>query len=276
MKKFAAIAVLVTWSSLTGAQTLIGTNLVGEVTSPVGSAPATVLVMFARPRPGAIAKDDAFLRLPRQVQVAADGKFTVPAISPAWLYQVHIIAPHCRTKSFESVDPLLGPVYASLELANTNRSPDTFVRGKVVDSHGNPVPGALIKILRVIRKDQPTLPPTDLDPFAVTDEAGCFIVGSDNPLSAIAGSIEAPGFATDLFENWGPGEVHKMTLGKGAAFKGRLLCGGQPVANADIRLGDFGAKPGTMLGTTQWRLMRRANFYSPIFPRTGDSISMPG
>jgi len=89
-------------------------------------------------------------------------------------------------------------------------------------------------------------PAYEIDVYSVSDEAGLFVVHGETPFTAAEGAVEAAGFSKALFEGWEPGDtVHELTLTEGAAFKGRLLQAGKPVANAEILIQNFGAESGS-------------------------------
>lgn len=234
------------------AQKADGAALSGTVTlSGDRSAAAIVLILTAEPKPGLATENSSrYPRLPRRTQTDSKGHFKFESLDPGWLYHVVIIAPGCRPESFDRIDPLSEPLNAKVEGVNPkDAGPKTVLRGRVLDRRWRPIPAALIRIQGVTRNGSTTWPADDIDPFAVSDNAGNFSVYGPVAFTAAEGAVEATGFATGLFEGWEPGDtLHTLTLTEGAAFKGRLLQGGNPVPNAEIRLDNFGAES----GSTAW------------------------
>jgi hypothetical protein len=185
--------------------------------------------------------------LPKRTQTDSQGHFTLESLDPAWLYHLVIIAPGCLSKSFVRIDPMSEPLTAQLEAPTPNSdSPNTVLQGRVLDARGQPVPAALIRIQGVTRNGSTMWPADDIDPFSISDSAGNFTVYARTAFTAAEGAVEATGFATALFEGWEPGDtIHTLTLTEGAALKGRLLRAGAPVANAEIRLDNFGTESGS-------------------------------
>jgi uncharacterized GH25 family protein len=230
-----------------GARANVLPDLTGRVVLPEGrSARATILVLGANLKLEA-SFTNRYPRLPMRAQTDAQGNFKFEAIDAAWLYYVVVVAPGCRQHSVPSFDPTSGPLVARLEAVDSSTAAaDTFIRGRVVDSAGEPVPDALIRIQEVTRDGRWYFSPADIDSFAIADEAGNFIVQGQKAFADVGGAVEAPGFATRLFEHWAAGDtVHELILTKGACFQGRLLGGGKPVENADVRLDSFGAEAGS-------------------------------
>ena len=253
LTSFAGLLILVSLGGFSGhAQKAYHSGLTGRVILPRDrSAPAIVLILSAERKPDLETPVSArYPHLPKRTQTDNQGHFKFESLDPAWLYHVFIIAPGCRPESFDRIDPISEPLTAQLEAVNANSAPpNTVLRGCVLDPRGQPVSAALIRIHGVTRSGSTRWPADNIDPFSVSDNAGNFIVYGRTAFTAAEGAVEATGFATALFEGWEPGDtIHTLTLAEGAAFKGRLLQAGNPVANAEIRLDNFGAES----GSTAW------------------------
>lgn len=237
--------------TLNQAQMPTNLDLVGSVILPPGgSTIAYVVISFANlkadlPHPG-----DGYPQypiFPKRTQIDSHGNFKIESLDPAWLYNVLIIAPGCKLQTFDRVDVAAGPLNVSLEAVDTaDAPPDSVLHGRVLDERKNPVPGALIRMQEVTRNNNWLFLADRIDQFSVSDDDGYFVVHGQTPFTDAGGAIEAPGFATGLFEHWTTGDTnHELILTEGAAFKGRLLQAGKPVANAEISLDDFGAESGS-------------------------------
>lgn len=254
MQSFFVALVLVLAATTSPAQTPARLDLVGHVIMPPGkSTPATVVALFANlkpclPEPGA--SYPSYPILPKRTQTDSQGNFKIESLDPAWLYYVLVIAPGCKLQTFDRVDVAAGPLNANLETKNpTNATPGTALHGRVLDTHGKPVPGALISMQEVTRNHVWYFSADRIDAFSTSDDAGNFVVYGQTPFTDGGGAIEAPGFATGLFEHWTSGTTnHELILTEGAAFRGRLLQAGKPVSNVEICLDNFGAEA----GSTAW------------------------
>jgi len=222
-------------------------TLSGRVILPPNrSGPATVLIQWVDRRPET-PMSVAAPRLPPPKRTDEGGRFQFESLDTAWLYHLVVLAPGCRPASLNRVDPAVGPATVELKAADVTRvPPGTVLRGRVLDPRGRPVPGAIIRLNGVTRGGSTSFPPPDVDKLSVSDNTGAFVLLADNPFTAAEGAVEASGLATALFENWRPdGTAHELTLVDGACLQGRLLQAGKPVANAEVRLDNFGAESGS-------------------------------
>ncbi len=238
------------------AQPATNLDILGHVISPLGKpAKATAVLCYWQMKPGRQAF--AIRDLPRHVQVDEQGNFKFESLDPRHFYQVLIFAPGCQQLSVKNIDPSARVLSLRLLPAvPTNAPPGTVVRGRVKDAGGNPVPGALIRILGVTREGQMHWPAYGIDLYAVSDDAGLFVVCGETPFTATEGVVEAAGFSKTLFERWETdGTVHELPLIGGAAFKGRLVQAGKPVVNAEILIQNFGRES----GSSEWHYFARTD-----------------
>jgi hypothetical protein len=237
---------LLVLSLITSVQAGTFVDLSGHVTLPAGNSNrATILIRGAKPDGSWQSSRFAhYPALPRQVQTDDRGNFKIRSPDADWLFSGYVMAPRCRLQQFLNLTPAASPLNLTLQAADpAGAVAGTLVRGRVIDPEGRPIPGALVSIGGVTRTNWTTWPAYDIDYFAISDDAGNFAIYGKTPFEATEGGVEAPGFALGLFEHWAPGdEVHELTLVRGAAVQGRLLRGGKPVPNAEIRLDNFGAE----------------------------------
>jgi uncharacterized GH25 family protein len=245
------------------ADMLVGVDLTGHVTLPEGkSATATVLVTYAQLKTNfesSISTRSPIL--PKRTQTDSNGNFKIESLDARWLYFGYVMASGCKLQELNLFDPTAGPLNVSLETANTNVPPDKVIHGRVIDSNGNPVSGALVEIERTTRNGQMISIAQDIDCYSVSDDAGNFVVYGKTPFVAAGGEVEATGYAKAWVEQWPSDAInqewsrtgsmpeglfpyakplHEITLVKGAALQGRLLHDGNPVVNAEIRLNQCG------------------------------------
>jgi hypothetical protein len=253
---FAVVLLLPGVPSFAAAEASATVDLAGHITIPRGNAAgAMVLVETAEPRSG-IGPNSY---VPTHVQTDRHGDFIIKSLDTRCLYDGYVFAPACRLRKFLRVDPAAGPLNVTLERAAAAGGPqNTVLRGRILDPHGNPVPGALIHIHEVTRNGTMYFSSSDIDPYSVSDDAGNFVIYG-KPFTDAGADVEAPGFAMGLFERWtsagapdagsisgfttgasnsfSPGNTpHELTLVEGASIQGRLIFNSKPVANAKVRL----------------------------------------
>jgi hypothetical protein len=250
VKKFFIPTALAIWALTSHAHPPANSDLAGRVISPEGKASTVnVMLLYAARKPDLEGSDTVlYPALPRRTQADGRGNFKFESLDPGWLYYLVIISPYCRPQILDRVDLASGPLNCRLEAVDlTSAPPGTVLRGRVLTVGGKPVPGALIRMQGVTWNGSTTWPADNIDPYSVSDDEGNFVVCGQTAFTDAGGAVEAAGFATGLFEHWGPGDsIHILRLNAGSAFKGRLLQDGHPVANANIRLDNFGAESGSV------------------------------
>jgi uncharacterized GH25 family protein len=263
-RRLIAALILPLGYGLAYADVSIGTDLTGQVTLPDGNfGAATVLVSYAQLKTNYESSvSSRYPILPRRAQTDRQGNFKIESFDARWWYFGEVMAPGCRLKTLDQIDPVAGPLKIALETANTNVPPDQVIHGRVIDANGSPVSGALIEIGGTTRNGNGTWPAQDIDYFAVSDAGGNFVVYGKTPFAAADGKVEATGYAEASFEQWPSDAInqewsrtgslpeglfgyakplHQITLVRGASLQGRLLQDGRPVGDAEIRLNQCGA-----------------------------------
>ena len=112
------------------------------------------------------------------------------------------------------------------------------VKGRVLDTAGNPVQDAVVTSEGVEDADSGVMVGTDpgLDPLAVTNDKGNFELVYSNPAKRMLLSVEARTLAPKFAVlTTGPNR-QDIQLSKGATIRGRLVGDGKPVGNAEIGL----------------------------------------
>src|SRR5207244_427546 len=112
------------------------------------SGPGIIMILTAEPRRDVQTPiSSRYPHLPQRSQTDSQGRFKFESVDPGWLYHVLIIAPGCRPKAFDRIDPLAEPLTARLEVFDRRGAPpNTALRGRVLDRRGQPVSAALIRI----------------------------------------------------------------------------------------------------------------------------------
>ena len=222
-------------------------TLAGHVTLPPHCpGPATVMLLDAETHLDSPASP-AYPQLPPPTRADGEGGFRFDLPGADWICNGVVIAPGCRPAFFHSVNPAAGLITVELKSADLlHAPPGTILRGCVLNAGRQPIAGAIVRIGGVTRSNLMRWPADDIDAFSVADEHGIFTIFANLPFTAAEGAVEAAGFATGLFENWKPtAEIHELTLVEGASLRGRLLSDGIPIANAVVRLDNFGAESGS-------------------------------
>jgi uncharacterized GH25 family protein len=117
-------------------------------------------------------------------------------------------------------------------------TPDRSLRGRVVDADGKPVLGAVVESHGVRRKDDAgtmwgQLP--GVDPLAVTDERGEFLLTALDPFISLDVRVEARTFANKHFSNLPSGAAqHTLKITEGVTVKGRVLFQGKPLPGISV------------------------------------------
>jgi hypothetical protein len=88
-----------------------------------------------------------------------------------------------------------------------------------------------------------------VDPLAVTNQRGEFMIASEEPDVALYLEVSAPRRATRIFDLLPTGEkVHELKLGEGAYVTGTLVRDGRPVAGVTVGLCQADRGAGTFVG----------------------------
>ena len=263
-RRLIAALILPLGYGLAYADVSIGTDLTGQVTLPDGNfGAATVLVSYAQLKTNYESSvSSRYPILPRRAQTDRQGNFKIESFDARWWYFGEVMAPGCRLKTLDQIDPVAGPLKIALETANTNVPPNQVIHGRVTDAAGRGIAGALIDITGTTRNGQGTWPGQEIDYYSVSDDVGNFVVHGQTPFAAVDGKVEAAGYAEATFEQWPSDAInqewartrampeglfgyakplHQITLIHGAALQGRLVQAGRPVADAEIRLNQCAA-----------------------------------
>lgn len=140
------------------------------------------------------------------------------------------------------VDPLTGPLDVALEtFSRKSTQPKTKVFGRVIDPDGKPVVGAKVEpegVQRGIGTSWGGL--NGIDPLAVTDENGEFLITSTNPFDALNVVVEARGFAKLRKNGLASDKEQIVTMTLGASVSGRVVRDGQPFKK-NVAIGMAGA-----------------------------------
>jgi beta-lactamase regulating signal transducer with metallopeptidase domain/uncharacterized GH25 family protein len=217
-------------------------NLVGVVKSGSTSSKATVFIFTAGPKVGTSTYcPSCYADCRKSAKTDEQGNFKIESLDPSLLFRILVVAKDCKPKFVPKVDPSKGPVKVKLEPVESREVlPDRTVRGQVVDPAGQPVVGAVVEAHGIRKKNDigtmwGTLP--GVDPLAVTDEHGEFLLTAKDPFEALDVRVEARALAHKQFTKLTSGTtLHKLALTEGATITGRVTWQGKPLAGVSVGL----------------------------------------
>ena len=215
-------------------------NLIGSVHAKSGEAvAATVFIATAGPKVGTSPFcPSCYADCQKSAQTDAAGKFAISSLDPQLRFQVLAVAKGFKPKYVNKVDPAKGPITVTLDpIELADAAPGNCLHGRIQDAKGKPVVGAVVEAHGIRTRNGGgrwgSLP--GVDPLAVTDQGGDFLITSQKPFDQMDVRVSARGFANKNFTELASGAgVHELTLTEGAAVRGRVLFNGQPVTNVTM------------------------------------------
>ena len=216
-----------------------GSDLTGVIRNtdgdPVGGA--TVFIYTANPREGiGVLCPSCYADCRKRATTDAQGRFTIESLDPALLFRVLVAAGDYQPKFVANVDPGEKALSVKLKQASLGDTPDTRVTGRVVNDEGKPVSGAVINIRGVTRGQSTRFGGNpDIDPVAVSDDSGRFVIRGTEPFTAVGVDVEARTYAKRVFQRLATSDtVHELKLTEGASVEGRLVKDGKPVPHVEV------------------------------------------
>jgi uncharacterized GH25 family protein len=215
-------------------------NLTGRVEMSDGSAAtATVLIDTAGPKTGTSTFcPSCYADCRKKTKTDANGDFKIESLDPELKFRILIVGDGCTPQFVKNVDPADGPVYVSLEKRDLSKVPPAnMLHGRVLDTNGAPIEAATIETFGIHEKDGQTMwgQIEEVDPLAVTDAKGEFVLTSRKPFAALDVKVDGRGFAKKTFTDLAGGDVrHDLTLTEGATVTGHVLFDGKPLSNISV------------------------------------------
>ena len=226
-------------ASLTDVSTPARPDLIGSVTAKGGQlVSATVFIATAGPKVGTSPFcPSCYADCQKSTKTDTAGNYVIKSLDPQLKFQVLAVAKGFKPKYVSGVDPAKGPVKITLspiELADA--PPANCLHGRVTDAKGKPVVGAVIEAHGLRTKNGGhwgQLP--GVDPLAVADDNGEFLITSQQPFEQMDVRVSARGFANQTITELASGsEAHAITLTEGASVRGQILWQGRPLTNVSI------------------------------------------
>lgn len=168
----------------------------------------------------------------------SEGRFRIEALDPTLRFDVLVHGPSCAPKLLYEVDPGRGPIQVKVEPPPQVAVPEQRVRGRVVDTAGRPIPGAVIRRHRVQQLDGGHQYGGDsFDGLAVADAQGEFALNATEPFRSVDVQVVCPSFAARFFTQLRGGlPVAKLVMTPGASLTGRVLHQRRPVPGVVLGL----------------------------------------
>ncbi|MGN6641399.1 MAG: carboxypeptidase-like regulatory domain-containing protein, partial [Verrucomicrobiota bacterium] len=161
-------------------------DLLGQVHAKGGAPlPASVFIATAAPKTGTSTFcPSCYADCIKHTAADIAGRFKIESLDPQLTFQVLAVAKGFKPKYVSKVDPAKGPIAIELEAIEAgDATPNRSLRGRVVNPKGEPISGAVVEMQGIETKDGGgswgSLP--GIDPLAVTDENGEFLITAKKP-----------------------------------------------------------------------------------------------
>jgi hypothetical protein len=215
-------------------------DLVGRVSAGDVIPKATIFIFTAGPKVGTSTFcPSCYADCRKSAKTGAQGEFKIESLDPQLIFRILVVAKGYKPKFVSKIDPVQGPLAVDLEAVETREiTPDKSIHGRVVDPAGKPVVGAVVEAHGIRKKNDAgtmwgQLP--GVDPLAVTDEAGEFLLTSREAFEGLDVRVEARAFAHKQFTMLASGTArHTLTLTEGATVTGRVVKNGKPLAGVSV------------------------------------------
>ncbi len=229
-------------------------DLIGEVYAKGGGPlPASVFIATAAPKTGTSTFcPSCYADCSKHSKADATGKFKIEALNPQLTFQVLAVAKGYKPKSISKIDPAEGPISIALErIESSDATPECSLRGRVVGPDEKPLQGAIVNVEGIQGTDGSgrwgSLP--GIDPLAVTDEKGEFLITSKKPFEMMSVKVDARQLAPRTFNQLTSGtNRHTLTLTEGAMVTGRVISNGQPLSNVVVGISGKDRSSGEYVG----------------------------
>lgn len=240
------VAALIAGIGLTGAQTRQGgsseprADLTGSLNLTNGQpVKATVFIWTAGPKVGTSPFcPGCYVDCGKSAKTDTQGQFKIASLDPQLFFRLLVVGEGITPKFVENVDPAKGPLRVSLEPQNLAAVPPTLMlRGRIVDAKGTPIQAAAIQPRGIRTPDggERWGALRVVDPLAVSDAQGRFVLTSREPFTSLGVWVEARAFAPKAFKKLdNHSQEHELVMTEGASLKGRVLYQGKPLTNVAV------------------------------------------
>jgi uncharacterized GH25 family protein len=185
----------------------------------------------------------------------AEGNFTIGGLNGDLVFTLLVVDDGYSATFVKKVDPAKGSAAAVLKPRVSPDDPAQFVRGRVVDSHGEPVRDAVVEQQAVtFRRDDGQVatmfggPDLWIDALAVSNQKGEFEIAFSKPAVRMILNVAPRGMASKLVTLPTGADRKTLTVTDGATVRGRLMHDGKPVADAEIGISSHTRGGGESIG----------------------------
>ncbi len=232
-------------------------DLTGQVSVKDGAplpVPATVFIATAAPKTGTSTFcPSCYADCSKHAQTDAKGGFKIEALNSQLTFKILAVARGYQPKYVAKVDPAKGiPVKIELEpIESADAAPDHSLRGRVVNPQGVPIEGAVVEMQGIETRDGGGSwgAVEGVDPLAVTDQEGKFLITSKKPFEMMDVKVSARTFADKNFNKLASGATsHDLVMTEGSALTGRVLLAGKPLPGVSVGVSAVDRTAGNYLG----------------------------
>lgn len=229
-------------------------DLTGEVRAKGGGPlKATVFIATAGPKTGtSVFCPSCYADCRKSAKADAEGQFKIESLSPRLIFRILAVAKGYKPKFVAKVDPAKGPVTIELEpITAADAPPERSLRGRVVDATGTPIEGATVEMEGVESKDGRGSwgAISGVDPLAVTDEKGEFLITAKDPFDMMDVTVEARLFARKGFDKLPSGGVeNELKITEGSTLTGHVMVDGKPLQGVAVGVSAVDRNAGSYLG----------------------------
>jgi hypothetical protein len=215
---------------------------------------ATVFIATAAPKTGTSTFcPSCYADCSKHARTDAKGGFKIKKLDPQLTFQILVAAKGYKPKYVAKVDPAKGKlVKVELEPSDSAAAaPESSMRGRVVNAKGRPIEGAVVEMQGLETKDGGGRwgGLSGVDPLAVTDENGEFLITAKEPFDMMTVKVTAPKYADKNFNRLASGETpHELAMSEGATLTGRVLLEGKPLADVSVGVSAVERRAGSYLG----------------------------
>src|ERR1700723_2870825 len=232
----AAIALML-GSVMSGAE---GTQLTGRVTDATGKPieHATVMVFHAGVKTGySVFCPSCYADCGKRALTDAAGTYFFKNLDSDLWFELAVVRDGYVPTFIKKVDPSTGSAPTAVLRDRSGTDPLNIVRGRVVDSNGNPMRDVVVQTKGVLANRGTLIGRAEgLDPFAVTNDKGEFEIAYAEAASKMLFFVEARTMAPQFVVLPTGRDRHTVQLSEGAVIRGRLVANGKGVGNAEVGL----------------------------------------
>lgn len=179
-----------------------------------------------------------------------DGSYSIGGLDPELVFTLVAVKDGYLAAYIWNVNPAAGPARnATLKPRPAIKDASQVVRGRIVDTQGNPQPGAVVQSDMAVYSGPGgqirfSSAVDWINELTVTNDQGEFELAYSAPALEMTFTVIARGMAPKHFTASTGGEQKNFIVAAGATIRGRLVYGGAPVPNAEVGLVPYDSSTG--------------------------------